>query len=373
MKGMFWGSIAVVAATYLLSWNEGRAVSQAKGVAQGIAELATISADTVEARNEKRVVHLIGQAAADETLRDPKLGVSATAIKLERQVEMYQWQEVAEQRSRQQADGRTTTETVYTYQPGWSNRIIDSRKFRDEAAQRDHRNPEKIEFESWGKVAETVRVGKFSLSTRLVDQLRAFEQLPVTDEVIGRLPDDLRSRAKLFNGRLHFADDPASPKVGDIRFEFRVVPATTVSVIARQVGSTFDAYPTPSGSTMELLIAGRHEARHMYHAVVQDNGWWSWFVRASSLVMLVLGFGGITRTLAGLLLMVPVVSDMLHAGLRVFAWGLALTVAITTAAMSWMSMHPFVCGLMLGGLFAALYVLWRWGRRRRHGSAAAAA
>jgi hypothetical protein len=84
--------------------------------------------------------------------------------------------------------------------------------------------------------------------------------------------------------------------------------------------------------------------------------------------MLVLGFGGITRTLAGLLLMVPVVSDMLHAGLRVFAWCLALTVAITTVAMSWMSLHPFVCGLMLGGLIATLYVLWRWGRRRRIGS-----
>jgi hypothetical protein len=370
---MFWGSIAVVAATYLLSWNEGRAVSQAKGVAQGVAELATVSADVVEARNEKRLVHLIGQAASDETLRDPNLGVSATAIKLERRVEVFQWQEVAEQRSRQQADGRTTTETVYTYQTGWSDRLIVSHKFRDEAAQRDHRNPEKIEFEPWSKVAETVRVGKFSLSTRLVDQLRAFEQLPVTDDVIGRLPDDLRARAKLFNGRLHFADDPASPKVGDIRFEFRVVPATTVSVIARQVGSTFDAYPTPSGSTMEILIAGRHEARHMYHAAVQDNGWWSWFARACSLIMLVLGFGGITRTLAGLLLMVPIVSDMLHAGLRVFAWGLALTVAITTAAMSWMSLHPFVCGLMLGGLIATLYVLWRWGRRRRHGSAAATA
>lgn len=373
MKGMFWGVIAVVAAVYLLSWNEARAVRSAQGVAQGASELTKISPDSVDAHNDKRLVHVIGQAACDDTLRDPKLGVSAKAIKLERRVETYQWQEVAEQRSRQQADGRMVSETDYSYRPDWSDRLVDSKRFRTEEGRSDHRNPEKIEFEPWSKVAETVRVGKFTLSTRLVDQLRDFEQLPVTDETVSQLPADLRSRAKLFNGRLYFADDPATPRVGDVRFEFRVVPATTVSVIARQVGSTLDAYPTAAGNTLEILRVGKHEAHEMYHAAVRENNLWSWAARGGSLVLLVLGFGGITRTLAGLLLMVPVVSDMLHAGLRVFACGLAVAVAITTVAMSWMPLHPFVCGLLLGGVVATLYVVWRWGRCRRRGSAPASA
>jgi hypothetical protein len=362
---MFWGVVAIATATYLLKWNEGRAVRSAQGLAQGIAELVSIDANSVDSRNEKRLVHVTGSASSDETLRDPRLGVSAKAIRLERRVEVYQWQELEEQRSRQQSDGRTVTETVYTYQPAWVDRSIDSKRFRSEEGRRDHVNPAKVEFEPWSQIAESVRVGRLSLSSRLVEQLREFESLPVTDDVVGQLPAELQSRAKVFNGRLHLSDDPASPRVGDVRFEFRVVPATIVSVIARQVGSTLDTYPIPTGGTLEILRVGKHEPREMYHAAVQERDIWSWAARATAIVLLVLGVGGVTRMLAGLLLMVPVVSDMLHAGTRLFNLVVAVAAALTISALTWMSLHPFVCGLALGGVVAVMYVVWRLGRRRR--------
>jgi hypothetical protein len=56
-------------------------------------ELVTVDASSVDPANEGKLVHLTAKAVTDETLADDMFGVSANAIKLRRNVEMYQWKE----------------------------------------------------------------------------------------------------------------------------------------------------------------------------------------------------------------------------------------------------------------------------------------
>src|ERR1017187_8760795 len=93
IKGILVGLLLVAGAVILLLWNEGRAIKRAKTLSEGAKGVVTVSTDRIEPANEGKLVHLIGMATTTEKLADPEFGVSATALKIRRIAEMYQWKE----------------------------------------------------------------------------------------------------------------------------------------------------------------------------------------------------------------------------------------------------------------------------------------
>ena len=61
-------------------------------------------------------MHTSGEAKTTETLADPILAVSAPGLRLQREVEMYQWLE-REEKSKNSKDEEVTT---WYYEKGWS-------------------------------------------------------------------------------------------------------------------------------------------------------------------------------------------------------------------------------------------------------------
>ena len=84
--------------------------------------------------NNLKLVHVSGNATTDEVLTDPTFGVSATAIRLGRKVEMYQWNEVKNSSTQKDLGGSNETTTTYSYVKKWSDDPIDSTKFKEAAA-----------------------------------------------------------------------------------------------------------------------------------------------------------------------------------------------------------------------------------------------
>src|ERR1700738_3316455 len=64
----------------LLFWNEGRAVTTARGVPEGKKSVARVPADRVDPANDGKLIHITGQAATGETLTDAEFDVSAPAL-----------------------------------------------------------------------------------------------------------------------------------------------------------------------------------------------------------------------------------------------------------------------------------------------------
>ena len=91
IKGILVGIVLIVASIILLFWNEGRSVTEAKSLEEGIAAVVSVQSDAVNASNDGKLVHMIGEARTEETLTDEEFGTSAVALKLRRHVEMYQW------------------------------------------------------------------------------------------------------------------------------------------------------------------------------------------------------------------------------------------------------------------------------------------
>ena len=77
----------------VLFWNEGRAVTTANSLKEGAASVISVPADSVSPTNERKLIHLSGEVLAGEVIRDPVFSISATALRIARQPEMYQWKE----------------------------------------------------------------------------------------------------------------------------------------------------------------------------------------------------------------------------------------------------------------------------------------
>ena len=346
IKGVVFGLLLVAVAFPLLFWNEGRSVKRYKTLKEGGGSVVSVPSDRVDAANEGRLVHLTGTADTQETLTDAVFGISAPALKLRRAVEMYQWDERSQSKTKEKLGGGTETETTYTYSKTWSERPIASAGFKQPSG---HQNPGAFPYESEVVTAAQVTLGAFTLSPALVDKIDQSEPLAVSAETL--LPE-LPKKAKPYGGGFYLGADPASPQVGDVRVMFRVTKPAEVSVIARQAGASFAPFVTQAGGSIELLQAGARSSAEMIQKAQQDNRIVTWLIRLGGFLLMLIGLNVVFRPLSVLASVLPFLGRVVAAGTGLVAFLLAAVCSISTVAAAWIVYRP-----LLGAALLAVAVL----------------
>src|SRR4051812_11739481 len=130
VKGVLVGGVLTLICVGVLFWNEGRAVNEAKRIQEGQVACVSVDAAKVDPANEKKEVHISGDATTNDKVADDVFGVSASAIRLKRFVEMYQWKEKKETSKRTKLGGGEETVTTYNYSKGWDDELQDSSQFK---------------------------------------------------------------------------------------------------------------------------------------------------------------------------------------------------------------------------------------------------
>ena len=113
--GVVIGLVLIVGMVVLLFWNEGRAVTTARSLAEGAGAVVSVGADAVDAANEGKLVHVSGTVTTDSIPSDPDFAISAPGVRLVRNVEMYQWKEESHSETDKKLGGGEETMTTYTY------------------------------------------------------------------------------------------------------------------------------------------------------------------------------------------------------------------------------------------------------------------
>ncbi len=367
-KGILVGLVLFAGSFFLLFWNEGRAVRRYKALSEGAREVVSIDAGRVLAEHEGALVHLSGPANTEETLRDPDFGVSVQAIHLDRSVEMYQWRESSESRTKKKTGGSTETTTTYTYRQEWSDRLIDSSRFKQPDG---HANPSTMPYRPQRVSASRVAVGAFQLGPGLIASISGPTELPIRSTA--SVPEPLRRRATPHDGGLYVGADPASPRIGDLRVRFSYVAPQVVSVVARQTGSSLGPYTTRSGGTLELLRAGNATAEEMFVAARQANKILTWILRLVGFLMMVFGLRLVLAPFGVMADVLPFLGNLVEKGAGLLAVAVALPLSLFTIAVAWLWYRPLL-GIGLLALAAlALWGLVRLVRRRSRSRAPAAA
>lgn len=356
-KGIFFGLLLILGSCVLLFWNEGRAVERHKTLEEGEGAVVSVSVDRVDPAHEGDLVHVTGRAETDETLTDETFGVSAEALRLERQVEMYQWQEEERKETEKKVGGGTRTTTTYSYDKAWSERLIDSDAFQRPGG---HENPDVMPWESRQVAADRVTLGDYELPRSLVQKIDRWESLRL-DPPEATLPEALPTRAsgepRFHDGGLYFGEgSPSSPEIGDVRVSFRVVKPTEVSIVAQQAGNSFRPFQAEAGGTLELLELGRVTAQDMFAAAQRRNTLLTWGLRLAGLLLMAFGFSLILRPLSVLADVIPLLGSLVGAGLGFVSFLLSAFISLIVIAVAWIFYRPLLGIALL--VLAVGFVVW---------------
>lgn len=376
LAGMIISPIALLAGCGVLIWNEGNVVKRAQSLDEGEKQVITVPADKIDAANAGKLVHVTGETSVADKLTDKEFGVSESAVKLLRVVEMYQWTEKKETKRK---NNKSTT--TYSYNKKWANGVQNSRAFHKNG----YDNPGVMPLHSHDEIADHVALGAFQLSTNLIAQIDRREPRNITPEEFAAMPENIRRDADQRGGELYLpvgrwlqhapqeslnkefspsaeAGSLDNPQIGDIRVKYLVVRPGPATVVGRQTNDGFDAFPTKAGKSILEFRTAALTSHEMFEAARADNTMWAWIFRGIGVGVIFVGFMLLTGPLTALADWIPIVSNLVSGGMFLISLGGTLIVGSLVIAAAWLAYHPvFAVGFLVICvlLAAALWYLFR--------------
>ena len=385
IRGMGVGLLLILVGTGLLWWNEGDfvatggALTEAQGVTQELGNTATLNTAL-----NGQLVHAIGLADTEEALTDPVFQVSTKAIRLERTVEYFQWQENSKSEKKKKLGGGEETVTIYTYATGWTSRPVNSTAFHDPEAARGKVNTTLMSLEDSKIQAKNVRFGAYRLPDFLVNSISGAVSMAVSvpTETLEKLNKSLEPAAELdgawvqtdwnqqsqqkavsmvhvSGGTIYIGKAPASPNVGDVRVTFREVPFATVSILAKLHGDSFEAYRANNGKSVSSLRMGSASVENMYGAAHDSNEMITWVLRIAGTLAVIGGLRMIFAPLAVVASIIPLLGTLVGAGVGLASALVGAAWSLLIVAIAWLRFRPLIGGIMLAvaaGLVVLLYI-----------------
>lgn len=360
IKGVVFGLVLIGGSAVFLFWNEGRAVQTQRSLTEGASVVVSVDPARVDSANDGKLIHVTGDLKAGAPLADPDFTVSATALRLVRTVEMFQWKEESKSETRRNVGGSEETVTTYEYVRTWSDTRYDSSRFKRPEG---HVNPQ-MRYRGASYSSRDATLGAFRPGTNVIDRLPASETVPLDPSLANRLAGRIQGPVQVADGRIYLGDNPAQPNIGDLRISYRLAPAGPTSIIGRQAGTGFAAYQTQAGDVLLLVRPGAHSAADMFAAAQRENRILTWVLRFAGVFAMFLGFVLVLRPLVVVADVVPFIGSILSAGAGIVSLVLTSIVAPIVIAVAWFWYRPLVSAVVLAIGLGLAYGFKRWASQR---------
>ncbi len=346
--GVLIGIALVIGGAVLVFWNEGNGLGRAQALQQTEAVVITVPTASIDPNNNLRVVHFSGLATTEDELKDKIFDVSVQAIKLNRQVEMYQWKEETDSTTEKQLGGSEQTTKTYTYKQVWSGELIDSKGFKELPG---HINPSMFPIRSITKYAAHVNVGAFTLPRDMVEKIDNETNVDLSKMDLTPLQTRFKKNVELFGDSIFIGKDANAPQVGDMRVTIKNVLPTTISVLAQQTAETLQPYQATRKQSVSLVVVGEASAQQMIATATFENTVMTWIWRFVALICLWVGFGLIMAPLRVLADIVPFFGSLVGLGTGLIAFVVGLMLWTVLVALAWFVVRPvWAVGLVALGL-----------------------
>lgn len=383
-KKIFSGILLVLVSIALLAWNENNFVEQKAALNEGSKIVEETSSETINPALDQKLVHLDGVTSSpDEQLQDSVFWVKTEDLKLARNVEMYQWTESSSEECHDNVWGSEDCTTTYDYKKKWKDEVIDSSRFYETAG---HNNPTAMEFESELQEKSPIQIRAFTLWEAFVDQLDDYETLPLQDQKLTfpwqesvaqvNVPEpeitawsgevlvsswteaslsgeDTSTEANnqasqkverfhLMGNTIYVGEDPANPKVGDLKITFSTVKAWMTSIVGKQNGNEISPYKTSNNRSIALLGKGKVSAEEMFANAHAANRMMTWILRLVGLFLMYLGFSMMFDFIVTLAKVLPFLASIIGVGTSFVAFGLTIILGLGTIAIARVVVRPMV-------------------------------
>lgn len=397
--GIGTGLLLFAIGTCLLWWNEGRAVKTAKMLAE--AEKAAVHVEDVSKVDPSltgQLIHASAEAIVNGNLEDPQFGVSVNAVKLERDVEYYQFKESSRTETKDKLGGSQEQTTTYTCEKGWSYSPVNSDDFHGDNA-RLYKNFQLMCFDDFDAIAENVKFGGYRLSESLIRgisgrvptdlnidesflktwdaditrtqespaQIKLAEEAKKLAEKLAEAVDSTKSDSVAepvevsntykyvhVNGnQVYFGLNPNSPQIGDVRVTFNQVNPGMVTVVAQVDGDTFEPYTAKNGKTFSTIRSGKVSVEKIFQQENESNNTWTWVLRIIGIILVCTGLKGVFGFLVTILKVVPFLANILNWGVNLVCNVIGIAWSLIIIAIAWIFYRPLL-GIAILAVVAAL-------------------
>ncbi len=359
IKNIVVGLFFVVFSIGALFWNEGRTVKTARALDEGAGIVRTIENNRIDPALEGKLVYFNGIITVKTQPVDLDFGISAPGMRLNRNVEMFQWVEHKKEEKRRKIGGGEETTTTYTYTREWSSTQNDSSRFHDSSG---HQNKTFPVASNVFSVPEGF-IGAFTLTPGQLSHFGTAQPLPLTTGQDAKAKELLGARGPItmVNGVIYSAKQPANPIIGDVRVSFAIVQPGIASLVAKQSGSGIDDYQTKNGRRLFLTSNGNVTAKELFATAKRNNRILAWALRAFFMLFLFFGLTAM-MSIAGVIAdVLPLAGSIVRFGTGIIGAALTLVIGTLTIAIAWLAYRPLVAlgALVTGGVIAGVLVSLR--------------
>lgn len=284
------GVFLILVSIYAIFCVAGVGLNGVKPVRIAGQDVISVPNSPVDLNNNGKLIYTHGTPIGNTELQDPLIGISQKAIKLIRKVEMFQWIELQNSKM-EKLDNRVDKETVvYTYQPIWSEALIDSNTFKNKV---NYPNPVAMPVDGLKRKVGEAKIGDFILPVELIDLMTNETQVDLSNYDLAQMQS--RSKTKITHeGKSIFAgEDINKPAIGDIRISLYVVAPSEVSVIAEQANGNLAPF-TLGDKKVAYLLDGRYTAKQ----IMEMNSWLNpWMFYVGCLILICVGIYFVLKSL----------------------------------------------------------------------------
>jgi len=353
-KGILFGLLLLIGSIVLIWWNEGRSVDQADALEEMQQKITTLASPRYDASLEGKAVLVQGEVTPRQVVMDTQFEVSTDGLVLRRKVEMYQWKETSHSESKDKLGGGTETVTTYEYHKVWSSMPIDTSFFKQKSG---HENPP-MHYESM-TFSTDAQLGDFYLDKRMIGHIGANTPLDLS-----KLPKE-NGAVKNYRSFLYIGEDPAVPKVGDVKITYTYAPAGLYTVAAKASGKALVPYMTQNGKALVFIRSGRVEAQTIFKEELESNAMLTWVLRIVGLSLMFVGFSLIMGPLQAFARVIPALGSLVGGATGIVAAVLTLIFGSLIIALAWLGARPMLSLVIIGAGVGIAFVLGKFGKKKQ--------
>jgi hypothetical protein len=115
-----------------------------------------------------------------------------------------------------------------------------------------------------------------------------------------------------------------------------------VSIVAKQIGNTFEPYKTESGGNIELLKVGTHSATTMFEMAQKENILVMWVLRVGGFLAMLIGLSLFFRPTSVFADVLPFLGNLVGTLSIFVVFFIAGALSFLTIGIAWVTYRPLI-------------------------------
>ncbi|MEE3343632.1 MAG: TMEM43 family protein [Bacilli bacterium] len=329
-SGILGGLLLLLVGIGLLWWNEGRTVKAQSGINEAKKNYTQIKNDKIDSKYDGKLIATNGEIdlSESEDLKDEKFGISVKSTKLQRYIEMYQWEEKCET---DDDDNKKCT-----YEKVWNDAIIDSTKFEESG----HTNPGTMPYDAEMHLNDKAKLGKFRIPVDLIDKLSTNKTK--TEEELNKEYNKSVENLNISGKYLTNAEKIEEPEIGNIRISFKYSDTKKISILAVQIDDTFKQYTSKKGKVIYKIKEGTYTGEEILMQMTKENKFFKWLWRIIGTLLVIASIGSLFDPIQKLANFIPIVRNIVSIGISLVSFVVGLAISLLVIAIAWFRYRPLL-------------------------------